>query len=689
MLTIPKVSLLRFPKVQYNPLNNSNNNQTITGFAPVYRKSLSSDVVQFTGANKNDHDDIRILVESYRTRISPRIWFNDQDIQNITERVTPKSEPFLEDILSLSNKKLNAASVIELLDYLNEESTDAEEFNEKLSTFKDLKNIVKQYSFRPSVLAEHLDEIPNRGIVDILKSDLLLRQTKHNFNSFTESYNNVAKYFDDTIKKLDGPVTDSTKHYKAREMMLKTFSSMLLLGMVFDKSVLNELVYNRGQYLNSLYMTRLRLLNEDDLHFLRKVQTSAITEKENKGGDLAVYEVSLDDKIHTLNLLAANREIINSGHEGINFYDYIKPVNTNNASGNFKIDFQNIKIDLMDKVLRRIGVEDKIVDRYMNNYRFAYEQEPDLRHYRSKVWDINYSHLLNAPEGSLLRDIIVAASTGNWKKFLYEEGPIAEINKKNAETFKRNGINYDNWLDPTIMPISRKFVDKTGVKEKVFTVKNWKRIPQESLFDGNYTTCCTGIDKDQGESFPKFLTNTSTTTLEVRTEKNKVIAMSRILMAKINGKLSMVVENIEVNNKMAKHYLYNDEQKYRFREMIFDYAREYAKDINNTDEEIPVYFSSKYYKVKDIEKGLETGKRYEDVQLIGEFPDNIYINAYGGRYDRTKVAFADDGDGFALHLSNITHKAKPTFEIKNTPTNVDSDDSIYNYADTERFNHFQ
>ena len=150
-------------------------------------------------------------------------------------------------------------------------------------------------------------------------------------------------------------------------------------------------------------------------------------------------------------------------------------------------------------------------------------------------------------------------------------------------------------------------------------------------------------------------------------------------MAKINGRLSMVVENIEVNNKMAKHYLYNDETKYKFREMIFDYVRNFAKDINNTGKEIPIYFSSKYYKVKDIEKGLKSGKKYENVELIGEFPDKIYINSYGGRLDKAKLQYVDDGDEFALHLSDITKKTKPVYK----QTTEEESDSNYNYEDKE------
>ena len=200
------------------------------------------------------------------------------------------------------------------------------------------------------------------------------------------------------------------------------------------------------------------------------------------------------------------------------------------------------------------------------------------------------------------------------------------------------------------------------------------------MFDGNYTTCCTGIDKDQGESFPHYLTNTCTTTLEVRNEKNKVIAMSRILMAKVNGELSMVVENIEVNNKMVKHYLYDDETKYKFREMIFDYARKFAKNINNTDKEIPVYFCGRYYKVKDIEKGLGHPRRYEDIELIGQFPDDLYVNAYGSRLNNNTIR--DDGDEIALTLIDISKKAKPVIDKTN---NIESD-SNYNYADISSYN---
>ena len=156
--------------------------------------------------------------------------------------------------------------------------------------------------------------------------------------------------------------------------------------------------------------------------------------------------------------------------------------------------------------------------------------------------------------------------------------------------------------------------------------------------------------------------------------------MSRLFMAKVNGKTSMIIENIEVNNRMAKHYLYDDDTRYRFREMIFDYARNFAKHINNSEEEIPVYFCAHNFKVKDIEKGLKHGNLYTDVSLIGDFPNLLYINAHGGRYDQN--ALQEAGNELRLILTEVTKRPS---EPEKKVMDVESD-SNYNYADVLDYN---
>ncbi len=701
------VNLLNFGSIkQSQGIKRQNNSyQSVPNFSPKYNKTLNADVVSFSGKKLAEN---RLFIEAEikdnlkEAGLSSK--FGDKSIKAIADAVTPRNERFLYDIMSLGTANLSRIGapanelaswrngVISLLNYVDDENTDLRDFNEKIHNFKDMKHIVKGFGFRSSVLSDHINDIPMKGIVDILKTDLLIRESRYDYNSFPDSYNFATRFFNHHLNKVNADLrANKLKELdaegindEAKSFMKKNFSNLLVLNMIFDESTCNELMYNRGKYIESVYMPRLRMLNQEDLQFLRRFQVNGITYKDDKGGNLKKYNFSLDDKIYVLNLLAANRLIKNSGHEGLNIDDYIIYEQKDNKEGNFKLDFQRIKMDLMDKSLKHIGVDPEIVDKYMEDFREAYAQDPNLRNYRNRFWDINYAHLLplKATEGTLLRDIIVhgTSSPQAYRRFLYKEGPVAEINAKNREAFERAGIDYDRWIEPMVIPITKQFKHiQNPDKTKTFKVEAWRRNPQESLFDGNYTTCCTGIDKDQGDSFPIYMTNTATTTLEVRTmDKNKVLAMSRLLLAKIDGKPALVVENIEVNNKMAKHYLYNDEAKQEFREMIFDYARKFAQDINKNDEELPVYFCGYYYKVKDIQKGLKPVETHEDVELIGEFPDGVWLNSYGRRYDRAKAAFADDGDEFALKLHNITKKAERVVD----PNQVDTTDSDYNFNDT-------
>ena len=683
MLNVSQVRLLNFNPKQSQVNNNQINYASLPGFSPKFSKTLSADTISFKGGRTVDIEKARALIKQNSKRAG---YFQDigpKLLEDIVAKLNLKNEPYLEKLLTLGKNKLNGNDIINVLNYIGKEETSIEEVEEKFANFNNLGQIITGFGFKPSVISKHIDKISGAGVADLLTSDVLLAEPKYNANSLVDTYNYAVKYFTHKMNK-EKVVDEKRISWKAEDFMKNEFAKILLLASVFDKSVCNEILFNRSLYVEPLYIPRLKSLNDKDMAILREVQTSGITEKENKGGDLVAYDVSLDDRICMLNFLACNREIINSGHEGIDFNNYVAHVDIENVAGNFKVDFQNLKIDLMDKVLRRIGVDSQVVDKYMEQYREAYARTPDMKGSRDKFWDINYVHLLNnddSEKGQHLHDIVTSATNGSFKRMIYRgDSKYAQINRKNEEIFFANGINNDKWLEPTIAPISAEFVNKAGNRTKIFTVKNWGRIPQESLLDGNYTTCCTGIDKNHGDSFLHYLTNTCTTTLEVRTEKDKVVAMSRLLLAKINGKLSLVVENIEVNNKMAKHYLHNDESRYRFREMIFDYARKFAKDINENSEDLPIYFCAQNYKVQDIAKGLEKGKKYEDVELLGVYPNKIYINAYGASYDTTSIR--DDGDGFRFLLSDITKKTPPI--IEDGGKGIESD-SNYNRLDTLDF----
>ena len=683
--------------------------QSIPDFSPKYNKTLNADTVSFQGQTV-DKSKAKKTIENSKKRQGIAREFSEREINILLESVTPKNQEFLKDILELNKRKLGSGSVKKLLEYIDKPDTNVDVFRKRLERFNNLENIFNGDDCSPSILVNQIDKMSANVMLDLLMSDVLTpkhMQRQSKFNLLTTAYNYVADtYLPKQIKKQNDlnskkglpPLSEKEINELVAKIMrgpseredFPSFAHIIMLRTIYDEATCNELLDNRSKYINTIYIPRLKMLNDEDKALLLEICASGITDKHNKGGRLQGYLVSMDDKICTLNILAANREIINAGYEGINLKDYIYPSNiVSGMDGNIYVDYQGLKIDLMDKALRRIGVDDKVVDKYMKDFRQAYKKDPSLAEYRDRFWDTNYSHLINLFQKdttalpSLLQDVIVAGTNGTFEDLLYKEGPIAERNKLNEKAFLANGINYQRWIKPEIAAEKRVFKSRYAQNDakKEFSCKVWDRIPQKSLFDGNYTTCCTGIDKDQGMSFPHFLTNTATTTVEVRTEKDKVIGMSRLLMAKVNGKKSLIIENIEVNNRMVKHYLYDDLQKYRYREMIFDYVRKFAKYINN-GEDMPVYFSGKYFKVKDIEKGLGESKRIDDVVLIGEYPDDIYINAYGSNYNRSRLAYADDGDGFAMTLIDITEKKPPIIDKKN---NIASDTN-YNYDDLEQYN---
>ncbi len=683
-------------KVQIN--KSQQNYVSSPALSPQYKYNLSADTVSFTGNKRKISDEkVRELCEMYDRR-------GDYAVKLIVDAVTPKNEEFLEELLALDNKKLNFTDVKDLLVHIDNEDTDPIEFKQKLNNYKNIKEIIEntKNTLNPieSELTPYLDLIPSSGVSKILQSHLLSPK-KSDFKKFPECLEyatSVHRKYLKNLKKDKYPNTEipeSIKKLKTKAFMQNTFTTVMLFSQVFGEKTCNELVYNRAKYLYPVYQPRLESLTKEDMELLRKVQLYGVTDKETKGSDINVYPVSLEDKINTMNLLACNRQIINAGYEGIDFNKYITYVNAEDkVDNNLKVDFQGIKIDLMDKVLRQIGIDDKTVDNYMRDFREAYDNQVDLKSFRKNYWDTNYVHLLNSPDNplfkdisnngsksTLLRDIIYHGTNGTFYDFLFvEPNEISVSNRKTKKAFEENGLNHNKWLRPTISVTGDEFINRVGNREKQFYVKNWDRCPQESLFDGNYTTCCTGIDKDHGDSFLKYLTRTCTTTLEVRTaDKQKVVAMSRLFMAKVNGKKSMIIENIEVNNRMAKHYLYDDDTRYRFREMIFDYARNFAQHINNSNEEIPVYFCAHNFKVKDIEKGLKPGEKYTDVSLIGDFPNLLYINAHGGRYDQNTL---QEGNDLKLILTDVTKR--PHVEEKKV-IDVESD-SNYNYADVLDYN---
>lgn len=604
--------------------------------------NICGDKVSFQGGLRS----VDILLNNATSGKYPK--FSDIDKKTIKKLITKSNLDYAIRLLN-PKKNLTKASIIGILGYINSYQGDKKDLDLKFDFLDKLGKRVKDNNQDCPLFADFLQNLPSKTYEDLIKSDILLPEKHSNLESFDDASKMIVRYLQhdyenkkksDEIKKTR--ITDKELVAKIKEKGQNKFYSLLLASSVFQNQTFNELMFNRGEYF-SLYADKLKILNNEDLITLRNIEVFGQDETEDNNNNIVTYPLSANEKLMHLNLLALNRMLIDKGFDGANYKDYTYTyedlefkksphvLNENNCE-NFYVASNLIKQKLMSSVLTYNGISKETIEKYNNNYQTSLASG---KIDRQKFWDIDYVHLLAAEKNTPLRHIIFAATHYNFLDYITDECTFSgEKNIQNKIEFEMANIDYQKWLRPVIPPKQDIFTSKINPsKKKQFTVKMWNRIPQESLFNGNYTTCCTGIDKEHGNSYIQYMLNTAFNTVEVRTEKGKVIGMSRLFLANIDNKPALIVENIEVNNRASKHYLFDDKMKQKYREFVFDYIRDFAKSINkDKNNELPIYFSAHYFKVKDIEKGLKQPQTY-DSEFIGWLPSRIYINAKGGMHD--------------------------------------------------------
>lgn len=124
-----------------------------------------------------------------------------------------------------------------------------------------------------------------------------------------------------------------------------------------------------------------------------------------------------------------------------------------------------------------------------------------------------------------------------------------------------------------------------------------------SLFLGNYASCCTAVGSGCNQwSAPTYIMSKMVSAIEILDGKEPV-GNTMCYIADIDGKPSLLLDNIELQNK----YQYNDE----IRDMIFEYAEKLTAEIGKPD--MPIYAGSNRHKVNLENFALEN----KTLKLIG------------------------------------------------------------------------
>ena len=193
------------------------------------------------------------------------------------------------------------------------------------------------------------------------------------------------------------------------------------------------------------------------------------------------------------------------------------------------------------------------------------------------------------------------------------------INQQTKEDFISNGLNYNEWLNPSVDD------EEFNINKHNMKIKMWDRNPYEDLFIGNKTSCCTAIGTGgNGSATPAYLLSQAYNVVELYDEQNNAVGMSRIFTANVNNKPSVIMDNIELNQNFLK--VLSDDDTTEVRNKFFKYINKIAEKVTG-DKDSQVYFSTSYLKVPTDD--LETTEK--TMKFIGEISqDRIYLNCKKG-----------------------------------------------------------
>lgn len=136
---------------------------------------------------------------------------------------------------------------------------------------------------------------------------------------------------------------------------------------------------------------------------------------------------------------------------------------------------------------------------------------------------------------------------------------------------------------------------------------------QHALFLGNHGSCCTAVGTGGNQfSAPTYIKNKMTSAIEVVDGKD-FVGNTMCYIAEVDGKPSLVLDNIELNAKYQK----ND----KIREAMFEYARKMTAEIGQPD--MPIYAGPYRHKL-NME---HLPKEEHEMKVIGSTgKDEIYFD---------------------------------------------------------------
>jgi len=218
------------------------------------------------------------------------------------------------------------------------------------------------------------------------------------------------------------------------------------------------------------------------------------------------------------------------------------------------------------------------------------------------------------------------------------------------ETINENKIFWDKPLaDAKQESLKNELVDHLlkGRKKEVADLAQMKNTKMDlnvrlsddnnigrNIFLGNHVGCCTAVGGCNQFAAPQHLMNSFVRAIEIVDKSNNSYGNSMCYFAKVDDKLSFIVDSFEANGKLGGNVAVTD--------AIVDYAKQVTKEMGKPG--IPIFFGPNYNKI-NMDK-LEKTQNHT-VEVIGRVENETYIDAIGGNAD-----------------VNVAHTGRDLYKIK-------------------------
>lgn len=308
-------------------------------------------------------------------------------------------------------------------------------------------------------------------------------------------------------------------------------------------------------------------------------------------------------KLDMINIIKVKDALNTQNQTDFDFNKYFY----NLSDSEFIIDTEKMNNDIIAYALSKNGIDNKTFNK-LNKENIN--------------WDISNIGLFSnhiSEDKSKVCDVIREASLGNFDEFITDtSNKYGKANQKTKQEFENNNLNFNNWDNSTE---GRKFT----INGQSYTVNKWTRTPQQSLMDGNYTDSNTALNKRYGSSMADYLLNKAINIIEVKDNNNKIVGIAGCYVGNVNGKQSIIIDSMDVNNNFQKHLIQNHAEK-EYAENVIDYIQDLADSVGGLH--MPIYMSTDYTGLdNDITKDYK--KIDANLSLTGEIAnDKIYMNLF-------------------------------------------------------------